>query len=141
MSFIHNPFWDKTLTIYTKYFDKEAKKTTWYKYKAYNCFFAINNHTQSIKINDFSINNKYVARIPANINYLSYKEWCEREDKEANMSITVGSLVFSADIDASISENQSGNNLLELYKGKSFKVSAVKDNSSFALKHYYIEGE
>lgn len=135
-----NPFWDKTITIYTKYFDPTTKKTTWHHYKAYNCFFSLKKNND-IKLPDIVVKHEYIARIPHLNNYLSYSEWCNSDDKENNISITTGSLIVNADIATAISENQSGNILLELYKDKSFRVSSFKENSSYMIRHYYAEGE
>ena len=38
-----SPFWNKTLTVYTKYFDEETKTATWYRYVLTDCFFARTN--------------------------------------------------------------------------------------------------
>ena len=89
-----NPFWDKTITIYTKYFDPTTKKTIWYRYNAYNCFFSMKK-TNNIKLQDVILKNEYVVRIPHATNYLSYSDWCLSDDKENNISITTGSLIFN----------------------------------------------
>lgn len=59
-----NPFWDKQLTIYTRFYDTNTKLTKWYRYIAKKCFYTVKKVNV---LNGVTIENKnsYIVRIPS----------------------------------------------------------------------------
>lgn len=67
-----SPFWNKTLTVYTKYFDEETKTATWYRYVLTDCFFARTNKARFASPELYR-ESENLARIPAQENYVPYE--------------------------------------------------------------------
>lgn len=135
-----SPFWDKTLTIYTKIYDSANKKTSWYRYMCDNCFYGLKD-VNVLKGTDIARENIHIARIPYNESYMSYRDWCSCTQKEKHLSITIGSIIVYGSVLDVISDNSSGNDLIKKYSDKCFKVSIFKENDTFAIKHYYAGGD
>ena len=135
-----NPFWDKTLTIYTKFYNSDNKKTIWCKYVRNKCFYGLKD-VHVLKGIDIANENIHIARIPYDSSYLTYREWCNCEKKQQHLSISVGSIIAVGNLSDDISENNSGNELIKKYGDKCFKVSTFKENDTFVLKHYYAGGD
>lgn len=131
-----NPFWNKTLTIYTRAYDANTKTTKWYKYTVNNCFYGVNQNSDLKDLNIIKANT-YIARIPFHSSYLPYDQWLVSSDKVNHLSITKGSIIVNGVITYVISDNNSGNTLLNKYADKCFKASIYKENDTFLLKHYY----
>lgn len=136
-----SPYWNKEITIFTKYYDEVSKKTKWYKYKSENCFYGLNRATLFKDMEIYNAN-KNIVRIPAREDYVKYEEWCKlsHEDKKTKLSLSVGSIIFLGYIDDEILENESGNDLMKKYKNKCFKVNVYTINDVYKLKHYYLSG-
>ena len=135
-----SPFWNKTLTVYTKYFDEETKTATWYRYVLTDCFFARTNKARFASPELYR-ESENLARIPAQENYVPYAEWCAMSDEERTASFSEApekSIVFLGEIGEDITDGR-GTALRKKYP-ESFAVGEFRDNTAFALSHYYAEG-
>lgn len=134
-----NPFWGNKVTVFTSYYDNAIKTTKWYRYTADNCFLKSKRTAQTVG-NEIIYILEWICRIPEDKTFLSYPEWCNDNIKENHFCVNKGSIVVKGIIYDGIPDSDSGNKLLEKYKGNSFKVKSITENIDFMLKHYNLTG-
>lgn len=134
-----NPFWGNKVTVFTSYYNNETRTTKWYKYYAENCFLKSKKIIQT-EGNDIRYTLEWICRIPENETFLSYPEWIQETIKENFFHVNKGSIIVKGLVSDNIPDSDSGNKLLEKYKGNSFKVKSITENTDFMLKHYNLTG-
>ena len=130
---MYNPFWNKTLTIFTPLITEE--KTIWYKYIKQNVFFKNDGYKTSGS--NYSENNTCTIRIPCK-DFLEYEEWVY-SDKISTFSISYESLLIPKLVDDNIADNTSGTEIFDKYK--CIKPKRITNNSYNYSSHILIIGE
>lgn len=137
---MNSPFWDKTVTVYTKHMDEQTKEVRWYRYVVRNCFCG------RVSAARFASPELYresenIVRIPAVTWLMPYAAWCALSEDEKARYFTVApekSLVFIGEVDGEITDGRG--TALRARHPDSFSVKSLRDNTAFALAHYFIGG-
>lgn len=135
-----SPFWDKTITIFTKHLDEETKAVRWYRYVVTGCFFGRASAARFASPELYR-EAENIVRIPPVAGFVIYPVWCALSDEEKACHITIApekSLVFLGEIEEEITDGR-GTGLRAKYPD-SFAVKSFRDNTAFALSHYFVGG-
>lgn len=134
--------WNQTITVYSRYIDKQARSVLWSRRVLHNCFVGkkivrdLNNH-------DMIQSEEFVVRIPESEDY--------RESSDIDMmretdlfTLSPGNVIFIGDTDFEIDEQTDGMRMSDLrndHKDKCFEIRRFSDNTKIGfLKHYRVEG-
>lgn len=140
MKQVTSPFWDKTITIFTKYIDEVTKAVRWYRYVVRGCFFG---RVSAARFASPALyrESENVVRIPSAADFVCYPVWCTLPDEEKAYHMTIApekSLVFLGEVEGEITDGR-GTALRGEYPD-SFSVKSFRDNTAFALSHYFVGG-
>ena len=126
------PWFADTVTIYNKYQDQ------WKRTVLNNCYFgAVRN--EYLTNTTVAENNTLLCRIPENANYLKPSAYA---GADGTFTLQLGDVVVSGVVEDVIKDEAGKrvSNLLEKYKGESFKIKTVSINTKNAAPHYRVAG-
>lgn len=130
---MYNPFWNKTITIFTPLSSETNVK--WYKYIFKNVFFKIRGYKTDGS--NYSENKSSIIRIQ-NTSFLDYEEWIN-SDKDIYFSVNNESILIPRYVEDIISDNTSGTELFDKYQ--CVKPTSITNNLYAYCPHVLIVGD
>lgn len=120
MSNNYAPWWNTTITLYSKYMDSQTGVIQWFRHVISGCFWQDVGFKSTINQTVLETN-AIVCRIPEQGNFLSKAEWVQLPNDQLGnyLSISVGDILIPAEVDDEIDEYTSGkraNDLIAKYK-------------------------
>lgn len=134
---MYNPFWNKTITLFTPLEINNNLK--WYKYTLQNCFAKCRN-SYIDDINSKISKNNIIIRLPYN-NYETYINWknLNEYNLKTKYSVSQDSILIIDTIKDTIPDNTSGNSLFDKYN--CYKPISIIENKYICSPHIYIIGD
>lgn len=142
-------WWDKTITIYNKYQDKQTQVVRWYRFTVDNCFWK--NVSSKITVGDTVLETyDLVCRIPQSDLFLPPYQWEELpNDKMSNyFTLSKGDIIVLGEIKDEIDEyskNKRSTDFLAKYKDLQgcMTIDRVSINTDTGMlnPHYHVRGE
>lgn len=134
---MYNPFWNKTITIFTPVIKQDTLK--WYKYEKKNSFFRTRSSKSSSDL-EYVKDNRSIIRINAD-NYITYSLWRTFDDviKLNKFSISDESILIPHTVLEIIEDNDSGSFLFDKYQ--CCKPLSITENIYFHTPHILIVGD
>ena len=74
-------FWNKTITLYNKYEDKDSGTIKWYRHKLEGCFYKVTNNKVNVGNVQMTTDDN-IIRIPEQMNYLPPYKWIKLTEKD-----------------------------------------------------------
>lgn len=134
---MYNPFWNKTITIFTPYIKQDTLK--WYKYEKKNSFFRIR-FSKSSSDMEYVRDNRSIIRINSD-DYITYSLWKTFDDviKKNKISVSGESIIIPHTVLETIEDNDSGSFLFDKYECS--KPLSITENIYFHIPHILIIGD
>lgn len=139
-------FWNKTITLYNKYEDRQTGFIKWYRHKLEHCFYKATNNKVNVGNVQMTTDDN-IIRIPEQENYLPPYKWVElsSEEKSRFMTLQGGDLIILGDITEEIDEYTAGkrsSDLIAKYSALgSVFINSVNINDFVPGAHYFVRGE
>lgn len=135
-----NPNYVYTITLYNciKAKDSGTTKDIWRKTILKDCFYKAG---VTIVQNGDAVSkaNTYTVRIPEDIRFLRYPNYCK--DPEGHFTASTGDIVILGECSDEITDDLPAVKMLIRHKPDAFMVSAFSDNTGhFAGRHYKLGG-
>lgn len=141
-------WWDRTVTVYNKYEDKQTQLITWHRHTLSDCFWKYVGEKVSVGSTVLETNN-IICRIPKNDNFLEKYKWINIPTNEMDryFTISAGDIIVNGEVDDDINEYQSGKrstDILAKYKELQgcmvVEDFAINVGSGRCNEHYYVRG-
>ena len=138
---IHNPYWNKTVTVYNKREDNNG--VLWLKHTFDGCFAKFTNYS-GVSGNVLNNAENAIIRIPYSDGYLPADEWLSLENGFENYyTFMPDDIVVVDNITDEIDELTDGKratDLIRKYAHKAVTVKSVNSDLDLPTKHFLLKG-
>lgn len=136
------PTWNQTITVYSRYVDKQNRVVRWSRKVLHNCFVG-KERIRDLNNRDAILSEDYVVRIPENADFIESAgpELLANTDL---FTLFPGNVVFLGEVDDEIDDETDGLRMSDRrsqYGDQCFEIKRFSDNTKVGfLPHYRVEG-
>jgi hypothetical protein len=150
MNNIYPSWWNKDITLFNRYVDKQTKLISWHRHHLSGAFFGETGTKMVIDRISIDTGN-YLCRIRKDPRYRTKAQWITlpNDVMDSFFTLDVGDIIVLGHVDTDINEQLSGHRQNDVLKNlrdngiPCFVVEKKRDNTGggrFA-EHYYAEGK
>ena len=134
--------WNQTITVYSRYVDKQNRAVRWVGKVLHNCFVG-KERIRDWNNRDAILSEEYVVRIPQNADFLA-SAGLELLANTDLFTLSPGNVVFLGEVDDEIDDETDGLRMSDRriqYGDQCFEIKRFSDNTKVGfLPHYRVEG-
>ena len=134
--------WNQTITVYSRYVDKQSRAVRWISKVLHNCFVG-KERIRDLNNRDAILSEEFVVRIPQNADFLASAGPELLADTDL-FTLSPGNIVFLGEVDDEIDDETDGLRMSDRrsqYGDRCFEIKRFSDNTKVGfLPHYRVEG-